>query len=78
MHVSLIYSFVFIGHTFVNLALQAAADNMFTAENGMRENVKHVLVLISDGTQSTSTTQQETVKQAADAVRAKGTPPLYC
>ncbi|XP_057304151.1 uncharacterized protein LOC130641387 isoform X2 [Hydractinia symbiolongicarpus] len=63
---------VTMGHTFVNLALQAAADHMFTAENGMRENVKHVLILISDGTQSTSGTQQETVKQAADAVRAKG------
>ncbi|XP_060067325.1 collagen alpha-4(VI) chain-like [Ylistrum balloti] len=55
------------GNTYTNLALQYALDNVFIPENGDRENVTDIIILMSDG-QSTFPEQTAT---AADHIKDK-------
>ncbi|XP_048581312.1 uncharacterized protein LOC5512067 isoform X7 [Nematostella vectensis] len=43
------------GYTFIDKALKLANEELFTKERGMREDVKNVLLVMTDGKQSTFT-----------------------
>ncbi|XP_055879115.1 collagen alpha-6(VI) chain-like isoform X2 [Biomphalaria glabrata] len=56
------------GDTYTDRALKYVSDNMFNSENGGREGVTHVIIVLTDGR---STSHHRTVKEAAVA-REKG------
>jgi len=64
----------------LNLALEYANKTVFTEANGMRKNVKHLLILLADGQQSdigqlTSNPNGEkipTLNETAQALKMRG------
>lgn len=65
----------------MNRGLMKVADTMFTPEKGARANVKHLLLVISDGNQNevqpSAYPDEKSLEDAASMVKEKGLQKFY-
>lgn len=69
----LIYIFIGIGGSNLNLALNLANKKMFSSEFGMRADKKKVLVLYTDGEESFRNLADPTADEELKIIKDKGT-----